>query len=50
MGWTDEMKFNLYIYVTFLGKFLSIVFLHQSHFIFYFCIILYTVTVSSILT
>ena len=46
------MKFNLltYSYVTSLYKFLSIVFLHQSHFIFYFCIILYTVTVYSILT
>ena len=39
-----------YSYVTSLYKFLSIVFLHQSHFIFYFCIILYTVTVYSILT
>ena len=46
------MKFNLltYSYVTSLYKFLSIVFLHQSHLIFYFCIILYTVTVYSILT
>ena len=46
------MKFNLltYSYVTSLYKFLSIVFLHQSHFSFYFCIILYTVTVYSILT
>ena len=40
------MKFNLstYSYVTSLYKFLSIVFLHQSHFIFYFFIILYTVS------
>ena len=46
------MKFNLltYSYVTSLYRFLSIVFLHQSHFIFYFCIILYTVTVYAILT
>ena len=52
MGWTDEMKFNLltYIFVTYLYKFFSIVFLPQSHFIFNFCIILYTVTVYAILT
>ena len=51
MGLTDEMKFNnIYFYVTSLYKFLSIVSLHQSHFIFYFCSILYTITVYSILT
>ena len=38
MEWTDAMKFYLltYFYVTSLYKFLSIVFLHQSHFIFLF--------------
>ena len=41
---------SIYFYVTSLYKFFSIVFLPQSHFILNFCIILYTVTVYSVLT
>ena len=51
MGSKFHLVLLTYIFcVTSLYKVLSIVLLHQSHFIFYFCIILYTVTVYSILT